>query len=164
MNTATALLFFVLLSPLGSTTPARVALMVDAPQPINALEASITVPASVTVERIEDVGSVVSYWITSPRFDVHTRQLTFAGVIPSGYSGRQQVLVFDVASTSTGLLSIGSADAYLNGPDATPAPVAVRALSLSPPIPWWGQPWPYILLIVLLGALWLWRHVQVRFQ
>ncbi len=57
---------------------------------INALEATLVLPESIHVSRIETGNSTILMWITKPRQE--GREITFAGITPGGFSGVQLLL------------------------------------------------------------------------
>jgi hypothetical protein len=160
MNTLVTL-SFILLSPAAAGVPARVAVMAQAPVAINALQASVTLPAGAAVSNISSQNSGISYWLTEPIVDAQSNSIPFAGVIPGGLSGQKELFEFSIAGDNLRELNFNGAKAYLDGPDATEVGVRVQPMSLSPQL---GGVAVYavLLLVLALCAWFLWRHLRVR--
>lgn len=113
--------------------------------PINALEASIAVPANVKIINIKTADSVINFWIEPPQFDPVTNTIKFSGIIPGGFTGvlspfrseRQPGKLFDLILTSNSpekiktKLDWQSAQALLNKPEVTELALRTKSLSLT---------------------------------
>lgn len=87
---------------------------------INAVEGVLVLTKEMgDVVTITDSGSIVTYWVTRPEWDVETRSISFSGGIPSGYSGQAGIL-FSVVFPSylkgelSPAMSLSQLKAYVN--------------------------------------------------
>ena len=72
---------------------------------INAIAGEITLPEFLNLERIEDGGSVISFWIERPA--VRDGPVTFYGIIPGGFTGDQgPVFSLDLAAKTSGKVAL----------------------------------------------------------
>lgn len=75
--------------------PFTVTIMVDTEgKSINAIDGIILVPQDLGNEiAITDSGSIITYWIQQPTWDVKTRAIKFSGAVPGGYQGSNGILL-----------------------------------------------------------------------
>jgi hypothetical protein len=59
---------------------------------INALEATIQIPKSVTVTKILDGNSPLIFWVRPAVLDKDTNTISFAGITPGGFAGNGTIL------------------------------------------------------------------------
>jgi hypothetical protein len=99
-------------------------------QSINAIEGTIHLTGnSLKLEKIINANSVVALWVTPPTIPAQGHDIPFAGMIPTGYSGRQAIvfsLVLTGASGGSETLSVDAVKAYANDGQGTSVPVTVR--------------------------------------
>lgn len=66
-----------------------VAIFIDsAEESINTISISINVPEQFTPTDTRDGNSIISLWVERPKWNESTRQLSFSGLIPGGFSGK----------------------------------------------------------------------------
>ncbi len=104
-------------------------------QSINALEGTVHLTGTaLKLERVINANSIVALWITPPVVPSQGQDIPFAGMIPSGYSGRQAILFSLVLTGVSGGSEILSADAikaYANDGQGTAVAIAVREASVA---------------------------------
>jgi hypothetical protein len=147
--------FFVFLKPSATAaaelfwsataTPAEVSqnfsadLMLDpAGADINAVAGRLIFPTNLlTLEKISDGGSIISFWIEAPQIS-SDQSVIFSGIIPGGFSGvlqpyvgvknpgRLLTLIFKAKQEGSGVLSLPDVQVLLNDGQGTPATATVR--------------------------------------
>lgn len=65
-----------------------VAVKLDAEMPVNVFEAAVKIPAGVSFVRTSNGGSIVELWIEEAKYNAAARELSFAGMVPGGFSGK----------------------------------------------------------------------------
>jgi hypothetical protein len=110
-------------SPVGTGSEFLIGLTLTAPQPVNALSISVKIPEGLDFIDTSDGNSVINFWIDKPAYDSKTRILSFSGIIPGGYSGKNgRLLLVHAKSTEdrTYTLSydLNQSKVYLNTPNA----------------------------------------------
>jgi hypothetical protein len=107
------LIIFLCALPL-TTHASQVAVEVRAgAENINAVEGTLVLPADVSVKRVNTAGSVVLLWVTEPTLNPHEHTISFAGLVPGGFTGTQTLLTLDLASGGASSLR-GTLSGYRN--------------------------------------------------
>lgn len=107
------------------------AILISADVPINALEGIVVVPPEVTLVEISTENTAISFWIKQPELSANGREITFAGIIPGGFSGKG--LLFRVKGNGDlGSLAIDKERTRLLVNDGVATPEIVR---IAPPVP-----------------------------
>ncbi len=106
----------------------KVALEISTTEPINALQGSIVIGKGAEMADVSDAGSIVSFWIERPHFT--EGKLSFAGIIPGGFSGKATLFNF----TYTGdpkkiILDPKSLQALLHDGQGTPSAITIGPLA-----------------------------------
>ncbi len=73
----------------GESQEYKLDISIDAAQAVNIIEASLIIPHSLDLGSVNNSNSIVSFWIDKPIFNDSTGRLTFAGMIPGGFSGNK---------------------------------------------------------------------------
>lgn len=158
----------------ATTTPGvyTMNVILDSPESVNTIEATIVLPPGVTYRRMENDNPLGFYWIEAPRYDASTRTVHFSGMIPNGWHGTGgQVLSFSLSTLGTALFAltfdptqthmykndgVGSEEPLIFSPvrlRSPPGVLPVHALLFS------------LLLILLIGAVYfLHRRFRVTYQ
>lgn len=93
---------------------------------INTLGTAVTLPPNLTFLSVSD-GTVITNWIQRPTFDSASSSVSFAGIMPNGWSGDGVVAVVHVAAKEAGTYSLAfdksQTEVYKNDGKATPEPV-----------------------------------------
>lgn len=95
-NTFAARLYFESQEPQVAVMGAKnfsVVVNIDAGNPINAIQATVSVPEELTPVDIVDGNSIINFWVEKPKFDESSRLLTFSGIIPGGFQGEKGSLL-----------------------------------------------------------------------
>ena len=81
-------------------------LYLDAAEDVNALEATLHFdPAEITIQDVDDGGSVVPFWIEAPFYSNDAGFIRLAGAVPGGYSGAGgKIATISFTATRTGQL------------------------------------------------------------
>jgi len=96
-------------------------------EPINAVEGVIVFPSdSLELLDIRDAGSVLTLWIERPRLiqEAQTGEVSFAGVVPGGYFGREAYLfslIFQAKQTGSVTIGTRNERVLLNDGEGTEA-------------------------------------------
>ncbi len=109
---------------IGTTGEFRVAVNISAENSINAIAAAVSFSPEIEPYDVSDGSSIINLWLDKPHWDENTRLLTFSGIIPGGFSGKDApllILKLKVADDSKGkaLLSFNQEQTkiYLHTPD-----------------------------------------------
>lgn len=100
---------------------------------INAVAGEIILPASFfSLKEINDGNSLVNFWVEHPKLETGNK-ISFAGIIPGGYTGRGQLFSFKGELRSAGIatFTISTGKALLNDGAGSPASFSAVNLSLS---------------------------------
>jgi hypothetical protein len=98
---------------------------------INTLEATLIVPASVTIKSMSTGDSMVLIWIKEPALDAGTHSITFTGLTPGGFTGKGAIFSFSGDFTREDLKQFSFRDitALKNDGKGTAAKVTLSILS-----------------------------------
>lgn len=69
--------------------PFRLAINLSSDELVNAIELTVRVPDGFYPVDVSDGNSIVSLWIQKPHYSESDRTLTFSGVMPGGFSGKE---------------------------------------------------------------------------
>jgi hypothetical protein len=121
---------------LGTNTPISVVLTVTAVEPINTLSLAIKIPEGLEFIDASDGNSIINFWVDKPNFDKSTRMLTFSGIIPGGYSGKNgKLLLIHLQAIREGQFTLTydtkQSKIYLNTPNASPDVIKTQPLILT---------------------------------
>lgn len=118
----------------GPDTPFQVAVLVDAPRAVNAFDVVVQLPPGIEPVSTADGGSIVNYWIQQPHYDDAAHTLSFAGIVPGGFTGtgaRLLTLTLRAHDTGATLIGFGTATQIRrNTPDAAREPLTMSTVSL----------------------------------
>jgi hypothetical protein len=78
-----------------------IAVLLRSSSPINALEGAVDVPLSGEGLDVSDAGSPVQFWIERPHLSDTKDKITFAGIIPGGFSGEAVLFYVHTKADST---------------------------------------------------------------
>lgn len=103
---------------------------------INAIEGSITIPASLKLDSVQLSGSLVPLWVSAPT-ETTTGTVTFAGVLPGGFQGTGNLFTLILTAERSGNAEIRfgtDTHAYQNDGAGTAVMLKkdVRALVIGP--------------------------------
>jgi hypothetical protein len=120
----------------GPDVPFDVAVLLDAPRPVNAFDVTVKLPPGIESVSFSDGGSAINYWIQRPTFDEKRHSISFAGIVPGGFTGTAARLVtMTLRAHVTGETLIGfdeqDTDVRQNTPDAAPESLVFSTVSLS---------------------------------
>lgn len=102
----------------------EVVLLLRASSPVNALQGALDVPADVSIADLADAGSFVQFWIEKPKFA--DGRITFAGIVPGGFSGEGVVLRFRTRDDPARItIDKKATQALLHDGEGTPDPVLI---------------------------------------
>jgi len=93
---------------------------------INAVEGKIKFPENIKLFYVSDGGSIISFWAEKPV--LKGNEVSFAGVIPGGYSGSNGLvfsMIFEPERMGDGIIKIADARTLLNDGQGMPTPVSV---------------------------------------
>ncbi len=117
---------------MGIGDSARVEVIMDSPENVNAVEGVVKFPGNLLEAlNINDAGSVISLWIQRPT--IVEGQIVFSGAIPGGYpafGGHLFSVDFKAKKFGTGSVVAGSVSALLNDGQGSSATVVVKKLSV----------------------------------
>lgn len=122
-------LLFILSGPFFANAATFTVEVSTGTETINALEGTLSLPRGATVGDIYTGNSIVLIWISEPKYDKETNTITFAGLTPGGFKGRQAVFTIETEAGSLSGASFVSLNGYKN--DGVGTQVALSA-SLSP--------------------------------
>ena len=99
---------------------------------INAVEGEIIFAPPFFLKEIRDGNSLISFWIKRPQLEADSK-ITFAGIIPGGYSGTWQLFSFvgKLQTVGTADFFINQGKAFLNDGLGTAASLSVTNLTLA---------------------------------
>lgn len=95
-------------SEVGTSGNIMLDVKISTEKPLNTISGAISIPSNFEVIETSDGNSIVNFWIQSPTFDPKTRLLSFSGITPSGFSGKNLILLRVVLHPQ----SAGPAGAY----------------------------------------------------
>lgn len=101
-----ASLTFVPQGDAGVGAPLEIALEAQSDTAINAVAVSLTLPESLAFVEVSDGNSVIPLWVDQPAYDEATRTLSFAGILPNGFSGRGRLLTLVVEPVAEGAATL----------------------------------------------------------
>ena len=115
--------------------PVRVNVVLDTQgDDINALQATITFPAShFTLQSIENGSSPISFWVVPPK-ETASGTVTFSGVMPGGFRGTSGAvisLVLNPNVSGSGEVALVNAIALLNDGNGSPATVKLTNAAIA---------------------------------
>lgn len=121
---------------IGTEKEFFVGVNIDAEEPINAVSVAVYVSAELMPDDVSEGNSIINLWIDKPYFDEASRLLTFSGIIPGGFSGKNArllVIKFNAAKNE-GIAFLGfdkqKTKIYLNTPDGIEDSLEFSPLSL----------------------------------
>jgi len=97
---------------IGTEKEFQVAVKIDAEKPVNLISPAILISSSLKLFDVIDGNSIINFWIEKPTFDETSRLLTFSGVIPGGFSGKEGNLL--IIKLSVNPVSGGFAELSFN--------------------------------------------------
>lgn len=106
-------------------------------QSINAVDGILIVSQEFGSDiTISDSGSIVTYWVTQPKFDPVTHTIKFSGTIPGGFNGQAGILFSIILPPHNGksldnAVVVAEANSYLNDGLGTQAKVSTEQFSLT---------------------------------
>ena len=122
---------------IGATGEFRVALNISAADPINAIAGAISFSPEIEPYDVSDGSSIINIWLDKPNWDEASRLLTFSGIIPGGFVGKDApllILKLQVVGDGEGeaLLSFNQEQTkiYLNTPDGIEDELELEELRL----------------------------------
>lgn len=122
---------------IGTAGEFRVAVNISAEDPVNAIAAAISFSPEIAPYDVSDGSSIINFWVDKPSWDESARLLTFSGIIPGGFSGKDApllILKLKVAGDSKGetLLSFNQEQTkvYLHTPDGIEDALELTELKL----------------------------------
>ena len=109
---------------IGTTGEFRVAVNISAEDAVNAIAAAISFSPEIEPYDVSDGSSIINLWLDKPHWDEASRLLTFSGIIPGGFIGKDApLLILKLRVTGDGkgeaLLSFNQEQTkiYLHTPD-----------------------------------------------
>ena len=78
---------------IGTTGEFRVAVNISAEDAINAVAAAISFSPEISPYDVSDGSSIINLWLDKPHWDEASRLLTFSGIIPGGFIGKDAPLL-----------------------------------------------------------------------
>lgn len=117
--------------------PFTVTILLDTEsESINAVDGILTIPKEFgDVVTVTDSGSVVTFWVTRPEWDLNARAIKFSGTIPGGYLGKSGIL-FSLVFPSylkgelDPAINLNQINAYLNDGLGTKASIKTGSFRL----------------------------------
>lgn len=105
-----------------------IAVLIHSGAPVNALEGALLIPAGAEIIDITDASSPVQFWIERPHLSDTKDKITFAGIIPGGFSGEAALFHFHTKADPTKFTIDKSAmRILLNDGAGTTDPIKVTA-------------------------------------
>ncbi len=110
---------------------------------INAIEAVVHIPTGINIQNINTGHSAVLIWIQSPQLDNNARTISFSGISPGGFQGKQDLFSFtgDLTEGDLSRFQYSAVSAYKNDGSGSSTPVEISAIpaeipqDISPPEP-----------------------------
>ncbi len=99
---------------------------------INALEGTIDYPLNLSLIKIKEGDSIVSFWVKKP--EEKNRIIRFAGIIPGGFQGRKGKilsLIFRPKEKGKGTIQIKTAKVLLNDGKGTETKTSIKNLQFT---------------------------------
>lgn len=78
---------------IGAKGEFKTTINISAKNPINAIAAAILFSPEITPYDVSDGSSIINLWLDKPHWNENTRLLTFSGIIPGGFTGKNAPLV-----------------------------------------------------------------------
>lgn len=99
---------------------------------MNALSGTISVSGGLSVKNILKSDGLVPLWIEAPAISSGGSEVTFAGIIPGGWSGKRELMSLVVLASSSGAQSVSAGDLEIRANDnaASLIPVSSRPLAI----------------------------------
>ncbi len=96
---------------------------------INAIEGTVHIPRGVNVTSIETGRSVVLIWIQQPTLEKESQTISFSGISPGGFQGKQPLFSFSGELSESDLrnFTYSGVRAFKNDGDSTPVVVTLAA-------------------------------------
>jgi len=118
--------------PIGS--PFEVSVVLDTQNEVNAISATIAVPRGLELVNTSNGNSIMNFWVEQPNYNRETRTLTFSGIIPGGFSGRERLITLTLKADVAGAYALSldpvRTALYQNGPNGTLEPTTITPLTL----------------------------------
>jgi hypothetical protein len=73
---------------IGTSGEFSVAIKIDAEEPVNAFSIAVSVSEELVPFDINEANSIINFWLDKPNWDEGTRLLTFSGITPGGFQGK----------------------------------------------------------------------------
>jgi len=98
---------------------------------INALEATIHIPQGINIEEVYSGNSAILFWIQTPTYDKQSQTISFSGITPGGFSGKEVVLSFsgEFGPEDLSNFSFSGISALKNDGEGTAVPVELALIS-----------------------------------
>lgn len=110
-----------LIAGVGKVHAATFQIEVDAGREnINAIEGVLVLPPEARVENIYTGRSAVLIWVKAPTYDESSRSVTFAGLSPGGFSGKQPIFTLELSGGSLSGATWRDTAAYKNDGEGSP--------------------------------------------
>ncbi len=123
-------------SSVGTTGTFLLTLSIEADQSINTVSLKLPLPAGVKVQDIYDGNSIINFWVDKPQVNTTDNSLSFSGIIPGGYSGKDgQLLTLKVSVSEQSIAhfsyDLDHSKVYLNTPTADEDTLIGKSLDLT---------------------------------
>ena len=100
---------------------------------VNAVEGTITWPKSAKIENVSTGNSVIPFWITPPT--IKDGSITFAGVVPGGFTGTKPLFSIEGAFTADDIKQITFQDVHASQNDGKGTETGIRFLITTSDMP-----------------------------
>lgn len=92
---------------------------------VNAIEATIHIPVGIQIKEILIGESAVLLWVKQPTLDEGAGTISFSGVTPGGFQGKQKLFSFSMVGAENGLLKVSYSEVRALRSDGSGIGVAV---------------------------------------
>ncbi len=95
-------------SQVGTDGSFTVGIDASADDQVNTFDLKIGVPSFLTPVDVSDGNSVIVLWVDAPHFDAETHTLSFSGIVPNGFSGKDGRLLTVTFTAQSGTHQLGA--------------------------------------------------------